>query len=30
VADSRPERELEESRAKARGMVLALAPKMAS
>jgi anthranilate synthase component 1 len=30
VADSRPERELEESRAKARGMVLALAPNMAS
>ncbi|MEO8309181.1 MAG: aminodeoxychorismate synthase component I [Pseudomonadota bacterium] len=30
VADSRPERELEESRAKARGMVLALAPRMAS
>jgi anthranilate synthase component 1 len=29
VADSRPERELEESRAKARGMVLALAPTMA-
>jgi anthranilate synthase component 1 len=29
VADSRPERELEESRAKARGMVLALAPNMA-
>ena len=29
VADSRPERELQESRAKARGMVLALAPEMA-